>query len=158
MGDWLVLMGLGPSAGRLVVSTLCLAPFAGARLGVLALGASSLLSYPYRTGNVILGWRCDRFGKCFGLWCGSSLNNTPPSDDVVPTAAKALLFRGRGGTSRLCRGRRAGCGSWAGGFGRCPPCKGSFRLFPFCTSAVVGSVVPPAAEAFKLFLGGRVAT
>ena len=47
IGDWLGVMGLGSSAGHLLVSTFFLAPFAGARLGVLTLGASFLFSTPF---------------------------------------------------------------------------------------------------------------
>ena len=47
MKDWLGVMCLESSAGHLVVSTFCLAPFAEARIGVLTLGASFLFSTPF---------------------------------------------------------------------------------------------------------------
>jgi hypothetical protein len=107
------------------------------------------------TGHVILSWRCrDGLGSGLGCGVGAALTTRLP-DDVVPSA-KALLFRGRDGPS-LPR-RRAGCGSWVGVFNRCPPCMGRLRLFPQCTSPVVGSVVRPAAIAFKLLLWSRAAT
>jgi hypothetical protein len=106
-------------------------------------------------GHCRLGGRLrDRLRRRFRIrwWSGCGLDNTPPSDDVVPALAQILLlsrwpgplcFRSCG----LARGVALSDTLWRS------LCKGRPRFFPLYASPVIRCVVAPAATALRLLPG-----
>jgi hypothetical protein len=90
-------------------------------------------------------------------WGGGGLDNTPPSDDVIPTLAQVLLLGKGPGPLSFQSGGVARGGALSDSFGR-SLCKGRLRLFPLNTASVVYRVVAPAASALRLLPRGRAST
>jgi hypothetical protein len=89
-------------------------------------------------------------------WSGS-LDDTPPSDYVIPPLAQIRLL-GRGPGPLLFRSGRVGCGGGPSAtIGRLL-CKRGLCFFPLHTAPVVRRVVSPTATAQGLFLQGRAAS
>jgi len=86
-----------------------------------------------------------------------SLDDTPPSDDVVLPLAKVLLHGRRTGPLSF-RSGRFGCGdALSGALGQLLS-KRRFRLLPLHTATVVRCVNSPAATAHRLLPRGRATT
>jgi hypothetical protein len=81
-------------------------------------------------------------------WSGGGLDNTPPSDYVIPPLAQVLSFRS---------GRVACGGAFSGTLGRLL-CKSHLRFFPLNTAPVVRRVVCPTTTALRLFPRVRAPT
>jgi hypothetical protein len=88
---------------------------------------------------------------------GGSLDNTPPSDDVIPPLGQVHLL-GRGPGPLSFRGDRVACGGAFSGKLGCLLCKSHPCFIPLDTAPVVRSVVSSAATALGLFSRGRVPT
>jgi hypothetical protein len=98
--------------------------------------------------------------RILGLgWSGGGcyLDNTPPSDDVIPPLTQVHLL-GRGPSPLSFRGYRVACGGALSGMLGCLLCKSRPRFFPLDTAPVVRTVVSPAATALELFSRGRAPT
>jgi len=90
-------------------------------------------------------------------WIRRSLDDTPPSDDVIPPLAKVLLL-GRWTGPLIFRNGRLACGdALPAALGRLL-CKSRLRLLPLYTATVVRCVVSPAATAHRLIPRGRSST
>jgi hypothetical protein len=92
------------------------------------------------------------FWDCRWSGGGGSLDNTPPSDDVIPHLAQVHLL-GRGPGPLSFRGGTVACGGALSGMLGCLLCKSRLRFFPLDTAPVVRSVVSPAATALRLSRG-----
>ena len=89
-----------------------------------------------------------------GIWIrgrsvGSSLGNTPPSNNVAPSLARGQLL-GRGPGLLSFQGGRG----IPGGSLRHLLCKRHPRFFPLYTATIVRCVVTPTATALRLFPRG----
>jgi len=83
-------------------------------------------------------------------WSCGSLDDTPPSDDVIPSLTQVHLL-GRGtGPQRFKSGRLA-CGDALSAAYRRLLCKSRLHFLPLHTATVVCCVVSPAVTALKLF-------
>jgi len=82
----------------------------------------------------------------------SSLVNTAPKDNVVPTRYQTLLLVGRLHQFCLQSGRRAVCTATLTAFGTRLLSKRPLSLLPFHAALVVGCVVSSTVAALKLLL------
>jgi hypothetical protein len=82
----------------------------------------------------------------------SSLVNTAPKDNVVPTRYQTLLLVGCLRRFCLWSGRRAGCTATLTAFGTRPHSKRRLSLLPFRAALVVDCVVSSTVAALKLLL------
>jgi len=90
-------------------------------------------------------------------WVRRSLDNTHPSDDVVPPLAKVLLLGRWTGPLGLGSGRMSLSDAISTALGRLL-CKRRLRFLQLHTATVVRCVVSPAATAQKLLARGRATT
>ena len=96
--------------------------------------------------NMLVGW-----------WSRGSLDDTPPSDDVVPPLAQVhLLGRGTGPMS-FRSGRLDSGDALSAAFGRLLR-KSRLRLLPLHTTTVIRCVIFPAARTLRLLPGGTANT
>ena len=109
----------------------------------------------------LLGRLRDRLRRRIMMWIGEwsrgSLDDTPPSDDVIPPFAQVHLL-GRGTGPLSFRSVRLACGdALSAAFGRLL-CNSRLRFLPLHTVTVVHCVVTPATTALRLFPRGRAST
>jgi len=90
-------------------------------------------------------------------WVRRSLDDTLPSDDVIPPLAKVLLL-GRWTGQLSFRSGRLGCVDALSASLMRLPCKGRLSFLLLHTATVVLCVVCPAATAHRLLPRGRVST
>ena len=107
----------------------------------------------------LLGSLLDRLGCGFRIWCwsGVGLDNTPPSDDVVPGLAQIRLL-GKGPGRQVFRSRGVACGGALSDVLWRSLCKGRLRFFPLDIGPVTRSVFAPAATAMRQFTRGSTPT
>ena len=122
----------------------------------------------FRPGRLTGGGHWGLLGRLRGLmrrgirvwvvgWVRRSLDDTIPSDDVIPPTAKVPLL-GRWTGPLSFRSGRLACGdALSSALGRLL-CKSRLRLLPIYTATVFRCVVSPAASAHRLLLRGRAST
>ena len=92
-----------------------------------------------------------------GGWSRGSLDDTPPSDDVIPPLAQVHLL-GRGTDPLSFRSGRLACDDALSAAFRRLLCKSRLPLLPLHTAMVVRCVVSPAATVLRLFPRGTAST
>jgi len=122
----------------------------------------------FRPGRLPGGGHCRLRGRLRGLmrrgirvcvvgWVRRSLDDTSPSDDVIPPLAKVPLL-GRWTGPLSFRSGSLACGdALSAALGRLL-CKSRLRLLPLYTATVVRCVVSPTATAHRLLPRGRAST
>ena len=100
----------------------------------------------------------DRLSSGILIWIWSSgLDDTPPSDDVVPPLTRVHLLD-KGPNLLRFRSCRVACGGALSAKLRRLLCKSRLHLLPLNTAAVVPHVGAPTAAALRLFPQGMTST
>jgi hypothetical protein len=107
----------------------------------------------------LLGSFRDRLGSGIWIrgWWDSGLDNTSPSNDVIPPLAQVSLL-GRGPGLLFFRSGKVGCGGDFSATIERLLCKCGLSLFPLHKAPVVRLVVSSASTALRLFERGRATT